>query len=71
MILTPTIGEHTHEAMERVGYAVSHSLVDYVHDGNTVGSVNFPNICVWRKQAKMVKRVVNVHKNVRGVLRVI
>ncbi len=66
-ILTPHIGGSTEEAQEAIGREVSASLIKYINAGATTGAVNFPHI-----ESPMTRgshRILNVHKNVPGVLR--
>ncbi len=66
VILTPHIGGSTQEAQFKIGQEVSESLGHYFSYGQTVGAVNFPNV-----PASMTiqgRRLLNVHKNVPGVL---
>ena len=67
VILTPHIGGSTAEAQEAIGREVANTLVRYTNSGSTAGTVNFPII----EQAKLpgAHRVLNVHRNVPGVLR--
>ncbi len=67
VILTPHIGGSTAEAQEAIGREVANTLVRYTNSGSTAGTVNFPII----EQAKQpgAHRVLNVHRNVPGVLR--
>ncbi len=67
VILTPHIGGSTEEAQEAIGREVSASLIKYINSGATTGSVNFPQIEL--PVAKGAHRILNVHKNVPGVLR--
>ena len=66
VILTPHIGGSTEEAQLSIGVEVAESLINYMGNGSTAGSVNFPNIDISEK--KKGSRIVNVHKNVPGVL---
>lgn len=66
VILTPHIGGSTNEAQYNIGIEVSTSLVKYVETGTTSGAVNFPQV-----ELPMVTeshRVLNIHRNVPGVL---
>ena len=65
VILTPHIGGSTQEAQYKIGQEVSESLHQFFSLGNTLGAVEFPNI-----QASPIRgrRLLNVHKNVPGVL---
>ncbi|HLL21636.1 MAG TPA: phosphoglycerate dehydrogenase [Kofleriaceae bacterium] len=67
VILTPHIGGSTEEAQEAIGREVSSALLKLVNQGATTGAVNFPQIEV--PLTKDVHRILNVHKNVPGVLR--
>ena len=67
VILTPHIGGSTEEAQEAIGREVSAALIKYVNTGSTVGAVNFPQIEL--PLDKHAHRILNVHKNVPGVLR--
>jgi D-3-phosphoglycerate dehydrogenase / 2-oxoglutarate reductase len=67
VILTPHIGGSTEEAQEAIGREVSTSLIKYVNSGATTGAVNFPQIEL--PLDKGAHRILNVHKNVPGVLR--
>ncbi|MEP6866344.1 MAG: phosphoglycerate dehydrogenase [Deltaproteobacteria bacterium] len=67
MILTPHIGGSTEEAQEAIGKEVSAALLKYVNQGSTTGAVNFPQV-----ELAMVMgthRILNIHRNVPGVLR--
>jgi D-3-phosphoglycerate dehydrogenase / 2-oxoglutarate reductase len=67
LVLTPHIGGSTAEAQESIGREVASTLVRYASTGATTGTVNFPIV----DQAKLpgAHRVLNVHRNVPGVLR--
>ena len=66
VILTPHIGGSTEEAQENIGREVGGRLLDFLNAGLTAGAVNFPVIA----QPPMAgcHRILNVHKNVPGVL---
>jgi D-3-phosphoglycerate dehydrogenase len=66
VILTPHIGGSTEEAQEAIGREVATSLIKFTNAGTTTASVNFP--IVESPQAKGTHRILNVHKNVPGVL---
>lgn len=66
VILTPHIGGSTEEAQEAIGLEVAESLIRYLKMGQSLGAVNFPNVDV--PAAVDAHRLVNVHKNVPGVL---
>jgi len=67
VILTPHIGGSTEEAQESIGREVSESLARFVGIGATTRSVNFPHVEVTLDEGK--HRLLNVHRNVPGVLR--
>jgi D-3-phosphoglycerate dehydrogenase len=67
VVLTPHIGGSTLEAQESIGREVSTALVKYARHGSTAGSVNFPHVELARTPG--TTRVINVHRNVPGVLR--
>jgi D-3-phosphoglycerate dehydrogenase len=67
VILTPHIGGSTGEAQASIGREVATSLIRFVNTGTTTGAVNFPQIEA--EQAPGTHRILNVHRNVPGVLR--
>ena len=67
VILTPHIGGSTEEAQANIGREVGTSLVKFVKTGATTGAVNFPQVEL--PEAANTHRLINVHKNVPGVLR--
>ncbi len=66
VILTPHIGGSTEEAQAAIGQEVAESLIRYLKIGQSLGAVNFPNVDVPPLQG--AQRLVNVHRNVPGVL---
>ncbi len=66
VILTPHVGGSTEEAQEAIGREVAESLIRFLIYGSTYGSVNFPNVEPGVK--KTDARIINVHRNVPGVL---
>jgi D-3-phosphoglycerate dehydrogenase len=67
VVLTPHIGGSTAEAQEAIGREVGLTLIRFVNSGMTTGAVNFPQIDLPPTPGK--HRILNVHKNVPGVLR--
>jgi D-3-phosphoglycerate dehydrogenase len=67
VVLTPHIGGSTEEAQEAIGREVAASLIKYVNAGATTGAVNFPEVEL--PQARGTHRILNVHRNVPGVMR--
>jgi len=68
VILTPHIGGATEEAQSNIGREVANSLIRHMTEGSTEGSVNFP--IVYTQPVAMARhRLLNVHRNVPGVLK--
>jgi D-3-phosphoglycerate dehydrogenase len=67
VILTPHIGGSTEEAQEAIGREVSAALIKYINSGSTLASVNFPQVDL--PITRGAHRILNVHRNVPGVLR--
>jgi D-3-phosphoglycerate dehydrogenase len=66
VILTPHVGGSTEEAQEAIGREVAGALVKFVNTGATTGSVNFPHVEPPPLRGR--HRLLNVHRNVPGVL---
>jgi D-3-phosphoglycerate dehydrogenase len=58
----------TKESSVRAGSETTASIVRYLNDGTTYGSINFPSVAAWNLK-KGHCRIVSMHHNVRGVLR--
>jgi len=67
VILTPHVGGSTAEAQEAIGREVAVALTKFVNQGATTGAVNFPEVEL--PETAGTHRVLNVHRNVPGVLR--
>ena len=67
VILTPHVGGSTSEAQEAIGREVATALTRFITAGATSGSVNFPGVEMPKVPGS--HRVLNVHRNVPGVLR--
>jgi D-3-phosphoglycerate dehydrogenase / 2-oxoglutarate reductase len=67
VILTPHVGGSTEEAQEAIGREVATSIGKFLGAGTTDGAVNFPQAELARKPG--AHRILNVHRNVPGVLR--
>jgi len=67
VILSPHIGGSTMEAQENIGRDCVSKIIAFVTEGATVGSVNFPEVSLPAR--KNCHRIVNVHRNVPGVLK--
>jgi len=66
VILTPHVGGSTLEAQEAIGREVATSLLKFLNGGATNGSVNFPQVDPPILSGR--HRILNVHRNVPGVL---
>ena len=66
VILTPHIGGATEEAQANIGTEVPAALIRFVNSGSTSGAVNFPQVDV--APTEEGHRILNVHRNVPGVL---
>jgi D-3-phosphoglycerate dehydrogenase len=66
VILTPHIGGSTEEAQADIGAFVSNKLAQYVADGTTTLSVNFPAVALPVHPG--VHRLLHIHTNTPGVL---
>lgn len=66
VVLTPHIGGSTEEAQLNIGIEVASALVKFANEGATTGSVNFPQLEI--PLATGQHRILNVHRNVPGVL---
>ncbi|TAF80569.1 MAG: phosphoglycerate dehydrogenase [Runella slithyformis] len=66
VIMTPHIGGSTEEAQAGIGHYVPERLLEYVNNGSTSGSVNFPEV-----QLPLLRgshRLLHAHRNVPGIL---
>jgi len=69
IILTPHIAGSTEEAQENIARQVSASLMKYLFHGISEGAVNFPALSPpLLDQTEQCHRLINIHKNVPGVL---
>jgi len=66
VILTPHIAGNTEEAQKNIGDFVTKKIIDYINTGNTMLSVNFPNIQL--PQQKKFHRLIHIHQNIPGIL---
>jgi D-3-phosphoglycerate dehydrogenase len=66
VILTPHIGGATEEAQANIGEEVPTSLIRYINSGSTLRSVNLPEVNL--APTGETHRILNIHKNVPGVL---
>ena len=66
VILTPHVGGSTAEAQHSASIEVAGTLTKYLDTGTTTGAVNFPHVELPLVQDR--HRVLNIHRNVPGVL---
>lgn len=66
VVLTPHVGGSTEEAQEAIGREVAGALIKFLDTGATTGAVNFPRVEPPPLGAR--HRILNVHRNVPGVL---
>lgn len=66
VILTPHIGGSTEEAQENIGHFVPGKLLEFMNNGSSYGSVNFPEVQL--PKLKDSHRLLHIHANVPGVL---
>ena len=67
VILTPHVAGSTMEAQAAIGSEVAGSLIKFLNSGATTGAVNFPQVEI--PSDPTTHRILNVHRNVPGVLR--
>jgi len=67
-ILTPHIGGSTEEAQYAIGLEVADKLIKFINSGSTATAVNFPKLDL-PVGPKGAHRILNIHKNVPGVLK--
>lgn len=66
VILSPHIGGSTEEAQESIGNYVPERLLEYINNGSSTGSVNFPEV-----QLPLLNdshRLLHIHKNMPGIM---
>ncbi|RYD97919.1 MAG: phosphoglycerate dehydrogenase [Sphingobacteriales bacterium] len=66
VILTPHIGGSTAEAQENIGQFVPAKFLEYINNGSTAGSVNFPEVQL--PKLKDSHRMLHIHKNMPGIM---
>jgi D-3-phosphoglycerate dehydrogenase len=66
VILTPHVGGSTEEAQAAIGKEVATTLLKFLNTGSTLSAVNFPR--VEPPQLRGRHRILNIHRNVPGVL---
>lgn len=66
VLLSPHIGGSTEEAQEMIGHYVPERLLEYINNGSTTGSVNFPEVQLPLLQDS--HRLLHIHNNVPGIM---
>ena len=66
VILTPHVGGSTKEAQKNIAWFVSNKIIDYINNGSSFDSVNFPNIQLPKQGVN--RRFLHIHNNVSGVM---
>ncbi len=66
VILTPHIGGSTEEAQVHIARFVPTKIIDFINSGNTILSVNFPNVQL--PALNNAHRLIHIHDNVPGML---
>lgn len=66
-VLTPHIGGSTQEAQSNIGLEVAEKIARYINEGKTIAACNFPEVDL--QPNFHAHRILNVHRNVPGVLR--
>jgi D-3-phosphoglycerate dehydrogenase len=66
VILTPHVGGSTKEAQKNIAGFVSNKIIDYINNGSSFDSVNFPNIQLPKQGGN--RRFLHIHKNISGVM---
>jgi D-3-phosphoglycerate dehydrogenase / 2-oxoglutarate reductase len=66
VILTPHIGGSTQEAQQNIADFVPMQIINYIKNGDTTMSVNFPRINL--PPISGLNRFIHIHKNTPGIL---
>lgn len=66
VILTPHVGGSTEEAQANIGEFVPSKLLQFMNNGSTYGSVNFPELQL--PPLEDAHRLLHIHQNVPGIL---
>lgn len=68
-ILTPHIGGSTEEAQYSIGLECAEKVIKLINSGSTASAVNFPQVDL--PPSASTHRILNIHRNVPGVLKAI
>ncbi|MBP6385056.1 MAG: phosphoglycerate dehydrogenase [Pseudarcicella sp.] len=66
VMLTPHVGGSTEEAQANIGEFVPNKLLQFINNGSTYGSVNFPELQL--PPLENAHRLLHIHQNVPGIL---
>jgi D-3-phosphoglycerate dehydrogenase len=66
VILTPHIGGSTEEAQRNIAQFVARKMIDYVNSGDSLYSVNFPELQL--PTFRNAHRLIHMHENKPGML---
>ncbi len=66
VVLTPHVGGSTEEAQANIGEFVPSKLLQFMNNGSTYGSVNFPELQL--PPLEEAHRMLHIHQNVPGIL---
>lgn len=66
VILTPHIAGSTEEAQENIGEFVPSKIIDFINNGNSMFSVNFPELRL--PSFENAHRIIHIHENMPGIL---
>ena len=66
IILSPHIGGSTKEAQKNIGNYVPEKIIDFINNGSTSSSVNFPKLNL--PEQSNSHRLIHIHKNEPGVM---
>jgi D-3-phosphoglycerate dehydrogenase len=68
VLLSPHVGGSTEEAQEMIGHYVPERLLEYINNGSTTGSVNFPEVQLPILGHDESHRLLHIHNNVPGIM---
>lgn len=66
VILTPHVAGSTEEAQGNIAEFVPTKIIDFINNGNSVFSVNFPELKL--PSFQNAHRIIHIHENVPGIL---
>ena len=66
VILTPHLGGSTEEAQQSIAEFVTGKVIDFIFNGGTALSVNYPNLQL--PEIRDAHRLIHLHENIPGIL---